>query len=60
MEGYLGRRPDPIEGDDDTKAETIAQFAALGVRHFICGLDPCTPASIEAFAPVIERLDRAT
>jgi alkanesulfonate monooxygenase SsuD/methylene tetrahydromethanopterin reductase-like flavin-dependent oxidoreductase (luciferase family) len=59
MEGYLGRRPDPIEGDDDAKAATIAQFADLGMRHFICGLDPCTPKSIEAFAPVIERLDRA-
>ncbi len=60
MEGYLGRRPDPIEGDDDAKAETIAAFRDLGIRHLICGLDPCTPASIEAFAPVIERLDRTT
>lgn len=58
MEGYLGARPDPIEGDETAKAEAIAGFRELGIRHYVCGLDPCTPRSIAQFARVIELLDR--
>lgn len=57
MEGYLGRRPNPIEGDDAHKAERIAGFRKIGMRHFVAGLDPCTPATIEAFGRVLEMLD---
>ncbi|MDQ4044007.1 MAG: LLM class flavin-dependent oxidoreductase [Chloroflexota bacterium] len=59
MEGYLGRRPNPIEGDDEAKAEAIAGFREVGMRHFIAGLDPSTPQSIEQFGRVIEILDRS-
>ncbi len=59
MPGYLGRRPDPIEGDPEQVAQTLAGFRALGLGHFVCGLDPCTPATIERFARVIELLDAA-
>ena len=58
MEGYLGRRPNPIEGDDTYKAETMAGFRELGMKHFVAGLDPSTPQSIEAFGRVIELLDK--
>ena len=58
LTGYLGRRPDPITGDTETMARSIAAFAGAGIHHFVCGLDPCTPASIKEFAPVIGALDR--
>ncbi|MFL5758219.1 MAG: LLM class flavin-dependent oxidoreductase [Thermomicrobiales bacterium] len=58
MPGYLGVRLDPITGDNDHIAETLAGFRDLGLRHQVAGLDPCTPASIEQFARVVEILDR--
>lgn len=58
MDGYRGARPDPIEGDDAAKAEAIAGFRDVGIQHYVCGLDPCTPASIARFARVIELLDQ--
>lgn len=57
MDGYLGRRPNPIEGDDAYKAETIASFGQIGMKHFVAGLDPTTPASIETFGRILERVD---
>lgn len=59
MEGYLGRRPNPIEGDAATTAEKIAGFRDAGMKHFVSGLDPATPTSIEAFGRVIELLDKS-
>jgi alkanesulfonate monooxygenase SsuD/methylene tetrahydromethanopterin reductase-like flavin-dependent oxidoreductase (luciferase family) len=56
LSGYLGARPDPIEGDAAALAERLGEFAALGLSHFVCGLDPCTPASVEEFGRVIELL----
>ena len=57
MEGYLGRRPNPIEGDTERKAEVIAGFRDVGMKHFVAGLDPTTPQSIEEFGRVLELLD---
>ncbi|MDQ3044659.1 MAG: LLM class flavin-dependent oxidoreductase [Chloroflexota bacterium] len=57
MPGYLGRRPNPIRGEPTVMAEAINSFSALNIGHFICGLDPCTPAAIEHFGHVIETLD---
>ena len=54
MPGYLGKRPNPIEGDSEQIAATVRRFRDLGMQHFIAGLDPCTPQSIEQFARVIE------
>lgn len=59
LPGYHGVRPDPIEGEPEQIAEVLLQFRALGLRHFVCGLDPCTPASVEWFARVIELVDNA-
>ena len=60
MPGYLGARPNPIEGDDEAIAQTVLGFRAQGMQHFIAGLDPCTPRSIEQFGRVIELIDAAS
>ena len=33
-------------------------FRALGLKHYIAGLDPCTPQTLEHFARVIELVDK--
>ena len=58
MDGCLGIRPDPITGDADHIAGVLAGFRDLGLCHHVAGLDPCTPASLEQYARVIEVLDR--
>jgi len=60
LDGYLGIRPNPITGDADAMAAALAGFRDLGLRHHVAGLDPCTPASLEQYARVIEALDRDT
>lgn len=57
MEGYMNRRPNPVEGGVDEMATRLGQFRDLGLAHFVCGLDPCTPETIRSFGEVIERLD---
>jgi len=58
MPGYLGVRPNPITGGPEEMAEKVAGFKALGLRHYVAGLDPGTPQSLEQFTKVIEILDR--
>lgn len=60
MEGHLDRRPDPVKGDPSEMAERLASFQDLGMSHFVCGLDPCTPKTISEFAKVIEALDASS
>ena len=60
MPGYTGRRPDPIRGSEREIAETILRFRELGIQHFVAGLDPCTPQTIEQFERVIALVDAAT
>lgn len=43
-----------MTGADGEIARRIAGFRDLGFRHFVCGLDPCTPESVRAFRPVVE------
>jgi alkanesulfonate monooxygenase SsuD/methylene tetrahydromethanopterin reductase-like flavin-dependent oxidoreductase (luciferase family) len=57
MEGYLGRRPNPVEGDVDAMASRLDGFRDLGLAHYVCGLDPCTPATITSFGEVIAAFD---
>ena len=40
------------------EAQKIAEFRDLGMKHFVAGLDPSTPQSIEAFGRVLEIMDR--
>ncbi|MGH2614050.1 MAG: LLM class flavin-dependent oxidoreductase [Thermomicrobiales bacterium] len=57
MPGYLGRRPDPMRGTDEEIAANIVRFRELGIQHFVAGLDPCTPQTIEQFGRVLELFD---
>jgi alkanesulfonate monooxygenase SsuD/methylene tetrahydromethanopterin reductase-like flavin-dependent oxidoreductase (luciferase family) len=59
MTGCLNRRPNPMTGDYEEIAEQIRPFRDLGLRHWVAGLDPCTPASVEEFGRVMEILDRS-
>jgi len=49
---------DAVTGDADALAEELRRYARQGVEHVQLWLEPNTLASIEAFAPVLERLDR--
>jgi alkanesulfonate monooxygenase SsuD/methylene tetrahydromethanopterin reductase-like flavin-dependent oxidoreductase (luciferase family) len=55
--GYTGARANPIEGSDNQIAERLSGFRELGFRHFVAGLDPCTPKSLEQFGGVLEILN---
>jgi probable F420-dependent oxidoreductase len=57
LPGYTGTRGNPIEGSNEEIAERLAGFRDLGFRHFVAGLDPCTPQSLEHFGGVLEILD---
>ena len=59
LPGAHDARPNPVTGDIDEMATTIAGFRDLGLQHYIAGIDPCTPQSLEAFARVLELLDRS-
>jgi len=48
----------PLEGDAETIAEALRAYAREGITHVQLVLDPITLASLDAFAPVLERLDR--
>jgi hypothetical protein len=39
-------------------ADTLRAYADLGISHIQLVMDPITAESIEAFAPVLEELDR--
>ncbi len=47
-----------IRGTPAEIAATLRGFAAAGISHVQVVIDPNTPAGIEAFAPVLEALDR--
>lgn len=57
MEGYMERRPNAVSGSPQDMAQRLHEFRKLGLAHFVCGLDPCTPATIRAFGDVITRFD---
>jgi alkanesulfonate monooxygenase SsuD/methylene tetrahydromethanopterin reductase-like flavin-dependent oxidoreductase (luciferase family) len=58
LPGYTGTRGNPIEGNNQQIAEKLVPFREQGFAHFVTGIDPATPKSIEQFAHVIEILDR--
>jgi alkanesulfonate monooxygenase SsuD/methylene tetrahydromethanopterin reductase-like flavin-dependent oxidoreductase (luciferase family) len=59
MPGYFGLRPNPITGEIDQIAEAIVAFRDLGLKHYVAGLDPCTPKSVEQFSRAVELVDGA-
>lgn len=58
MPGCPGVRPDPIIGDKTYIAEELARFRAIGLRHHVAGLEPCTPRTLELYGRSIEILDK--
>ena len=48
----------PIRGSAEQVANSIRGFSDVGVTQVECMLWPTTIASLEAMAPVVERLDR--
>ncbi|MDP9472997.1 MAG: LLM class flavin-dependent oxidoreductase [Chloroflexota bacterium] len=52
-------KPDPpATGSPEELAELLRAFAREGIGHVQVWLDPSTVADVEAFAPVLELLDR--
>jgi alkanesulfonate monooxygenase SsuD/methylene tetrahydromethanopterin reductase-like flavin-dependent oxidoreductase (luciferase family) len=62
LPGRAGRpreTPPFLAGDDETLAETLREHARAGISHVQIVLDPNTVDGVEAFARVLERLDRS-
>lgn len=47
----------PLQGSPDEIAEALRAYAREGVSHLQLVIDPITEGSIEALAPVLEKLD---
>jgi alkanesulfonate monooxygenase SsuD/methylene tetrahydromethanopterin reductase-like flavin-dependent oxidoreductase (luciferase family) len=54
---YATPQPTPLEGTPEEIAEALRGYAREGIGHVQLVLDPITRSSIEAFAPVLARLD---
>ena len=50
--------PWPLTGTPEELAAQIRRYTDARVEHLIVWIDPVSPAGIEAFAPVLEALDR--
>ena len=60
QDGYTGNRPNPFRGSVDETVAFLREFQTLGFRHLCIGLDPFTPESLRAFAPVVARFNATT
>jgi probable F420-dependent oxidoreductase len=49
---------EPLRGDPERLADEMRAYAAQGIGHVVLWPEPNTIESIEAFAPVLARLDR--
>ena len=54
---FAQRGSEPLEGTPEVMAEELRAYAREGISHVQLVLDPISLASLEAFAPVLERLD---
>jgi alkanesulfonate monooxygenase SsuD/methylene tetrahydromethanopterin reductase-like flavin-dependent oxidoreductase (luciferase family) len=57
LPGSYGARPNCMKGTPEQIAERLSGFRDLGFSHFVAGIDPCTPKSIENFKDVVDALD---
>jgi alkanesulfonate monooxygenase SsuD/methylene tetrahydromethanopterin reductase-like flavin-dependent oxidoreductase (luciferase family) len=48
----------PLRGTPDELVEALRAYAREGIGHVQLVLDPITEETVEALAPVLERLDR--
>lgn len=58
LSGYTGSRGNPMTGSHAEIAANLAEFRTAGFRHFVGGIDPCTPDAIREFAKVVSVLDQ--
>ncbi len=56
--GFAQVESPPLEGDAETLATALRAYVDAGIGHVQLVLDPISLASLEEFAPVLERLDR--
>jgi alkanesulfonate monooxygenase SsuD/methylene tetrahydromethanopterin reductase-like flavin-dependent oxidoreductase (luciferase family) len=54
---YAAPQQTPLEGTPEEMADALRGYAREGIGHVQLVLDPITRGSIEAFAPVLARLD---
>jgi alkanesulfonate monooxygenase SsuD/methylene tetrahydromethanopterin reductase-like flavin-dependent oxidoreductase (luciferase family) len=54
---YATAAPPPLDGDAEDMAEVLRAYAREGIGHVQLVMDPIDRASIEAFAPVLGRLE---
>jgi alkanesulfonate monooxygenase SsuD/methylene tetrahydromethanopterin reductase-like flavin-dependent oxidoreductase (luciferase family) len=54
---YATRQPTPLEGSPEEMAEVLRDYAREGIGHVQLVIDPINRASLQAFAPVLARLD---
>ena len=54
---YAKREQTPLEGSPEEMAEVLRAYAAEGIGHVQLVMDPIDRGAIEAFAPVLARLD---
>lgn len=59
MEDGAAGEMDAVSGDADAMAQRLVEMRGLGLRHFVCGLEPRTLASVEQFGDVITKFDAA-
>jgi alkanesulfonate monooxygenase SsuD/methylene tetrahydromethanopterin reductase-like flavin-dependent oxidoreductase (luciferase family) len=59
-EADLTEEATPLEGSVEDIADGLRAYAREGIGHVQLVIDPITEASIEALAPVLERLDAQT
>jgi alkanesulfonate monooxygenase SsuD/methylene tetrahydromethanopterin reductase-like flavin-dependent oxidoreductase (luciferase family) len=52
------KHPWPLTGSPEELAEQIRGYGQAKVDHLVVWIDPVSPAAVEAFAPVLELLDR--
>jgi alkanesulfonate monooxygenase SsuD/methylene tetrahydromethanopterin reductase-like flavin-dependent oxidoreductase (luciferase family) len=52
------KHPWPLTGSPEELAEQIRTYSRARVDHLVVWIDPVSPAAVEAFAPVLELLDR--
>ena len=57
MDPHLERRGNAFDGSVAEKAQHLHSFREMGLHHFVCGLDACTPDTISAFGDVIQQFD---
>ena len=47
----------PLGGTPEHVADSLRAYARAGITHVQVFLEPLTPTGLEAFAPVLARLD---